>query len=229
MAMNDSHLPRPKRRWYQFSLRTLLVFVLVLSVPLAWLAMKMQKARKEREAEKAILKAGGVIFYDSDTSFPVPTRLHVSFVDPFRVNITDDVLVHVKELANRGERMCLHLGGTQVTDAGLENLKGLTSLEELWLRDTNVTDAGLKYLEGLTSLEWLELAYTNVTDAGLDHLKGLSSLEDLNVRGTQVTDRGLEYLKGLTRLKSLDVVDTNVTDEGVKKLQRALPNCKIEH
>jgi len=33
----------------------------------------------------------------------------------------------------------------------------------------------------------------------------------------------------MANLKALDLAGTNVTDEGVKKLQQALPNCKIEH
>jgi len=31
----------------------------------------------------------------------------------------------------------------------------------------------------------------------------------------------------LTKLGWLDLADTKVTDAGVKKLQQALPNCKI--
>lgn len=36
--------------------------------------------------------------------------------------------------------------GTQVTDAGLDNLSGLTQLRELDLNFTKVTDAGVKKL-----------------------------------------------------------------------------------
>ena len=41
----------------------------------------------------------------------------------------------------------LELGDTQITDAGLEHLKGLTSLQILGLAGTQVTDAGVKDLE----------------------------------------------------------------------------------
>ena len=37
----------------------------------------------------------------------------------------------------------LNLGSTQITDAGLEHLKGLTSLTTLYLANTKITDAGL--------------------------------------------------------------------------------------
>jgi hypothetical protein len=49
----------------------------------------------------------------------------------------------------------------------------------------------------------------------------------LNLIGTRVTDSDLVQLKGLTQLRALHLTSTNVTDEGVKKLQQALPNCKI--
>ena len=40
-----------------------------------------------------------------------------------------------------------YLNNTQVTDAGLENLKGLTNLTDLFLNNTQVTDAGVKELQ----------------------------------------------------------------------------------
>jgi hypothetical protein len=41
----------------------------------------------------------------------------------------------------------LHLGSTQITDAGLKELAGLKSLHSLELFNTPVTDAGLKELQ----------------------------------------------------------------------------------
>ncbi len=41
----------------------------------------------------------------------------------------------------------LNLEGTQITDAGLEHLTGLTKLETLWLDDTQVTDTGVAELK----------------------------------------------------------------------------------
>ena len=49
----------------------------------------------------------------------------------------------------------------------------------------------------------------------------------VDLGNTQVTDAGLVHLRGLTRVKSLNLHNTQVTDEGVKKLQQALPNCRV--
>lgn len=41
--------PDRKRRWHQFSLRSLLIFVLILAIPCAWLGWRLQRQRRERE------------------------------------------------------------------------------------------------------------------------------------------------------------------------------------
>ena len=68
-----------------------------------------------------------------------------------------------------------------------------------------------------------------ITDEGLVHLKAFTRLQTLNLNGTKVTDVGLEHLKGLSSLVTLNIRNTQVTDEGVKKLQQALPDCRIRH
>jgi len=63
-----------------------------------------------------------------------------------------------KELAGLKSLEWLHLGGTQITDAGLKELAGLTSLETLYLGHTQITDAGLKELQqalpGCRIIKW---------------------------------------------------------------------------
>jgi hypothetical protein len=126
------------------------------------------------------------------------------------------------------------LGGSWAVD---EQSPGKPVIKVL-LSDTQITDAGLEHLKGLTSLKRLDLYSTQITDAGLEHLKGLTGLQSLDLRSTQITDAGLEHLKGLTSLKRnavqdvgawLDLSSTRVTDTGIKKLQEALPNCRILH
>ena len=73
------------------------------------------------------------------------------------------------------------------------------------LGDTQVTDAGLKELKELKNLTLLDLGGTQVTDAGLKELKDLKNLTSLDLGGTQVTDAGLKELKDLKNLTSLDL------------------------
>ena len=146
---------------------------------------------------------------------------YVGFTD---AQVTDAGLEHLKGLTSLNK---LRLKGAQVTDAGLKHLKGMTSLWYLDLRNTQITDAGLEHLNGLTSLNTLWLADTKITDAELDHLKGQSSLKVLGLEDTQITDAGLEHLKGLTNLNVLSLQGTQVTDAGLSEIKAALPNCIV--
>lgn len=142
--------------------------------------------------------------------------------DLSNTKITDAGLEHLKGLTSL---QTLYLTNTQVTDAGLVHLKGLTSLQGLNLYGTRVTDAGLVHLKGMTRLKTLNLDLTQVTDAGLVHLKGMTSLKTLSLYLPQVTDAGLVHLKGLTKLQVLNLSRTQVTNAGLVHL-KGLPNLK---
>ena len=93
--------PKPKRRWFQYSLRTLLVFVLVTSIGMSWFAMKMQKAERQKATVKVILELGGTVVYDDkfqvsghgghNVTQPGPSWLCKPLGHDFFANITDVV------------------------------------------------------------------------------------------------------------------------------------------
>jgi internalin A len=91
-----------------------------------------------------------------------------------------------------------------------------------------MTDAGLRELAELKTLQYLFLYNTPVTDAGMKELAGLTSLQALSLASTKVTDVGLKELTGLNNLQFLHLARTQVTDAGVAKLQKALPQLKVE-
>jgi len=206
-----SVFPKPKRRWYQFSLGTLLVVMLLSCFGFAWIGWRMQQAREnrervaasEKEIEKtvaAIANSGGMAFSGNEERRP-QTWLEGQFDDP-----------------------------GDADDPVRDDLKVTTVIFQFYAQGGKVTDAELKQLlKGLENLEDLDLYRTNITDAGLEHVKGLKNLRYLNLHWQKkVTDAGLEHLKGLERLRHLDLRGTKVTDGGVENLQRALPNCKID-
>jgi hypothetical protein len=62
---------KPKvRRWNQFGLRTLLIFVTLVGCGLGWLGWKFQKARRQQAAAAAIEKSGGTVNYDDELNPP---------------------------------------------------------------------------------------------------------------------------------------------------------------
>jgi hypothetical protein len=62
-------------------------------------------------------------------------------------------------------------GNSQATDATMEHVTKLTSLEFIWLNNTPLTDRGLARLSGLTKLNQVKLEGTQVTDAGVAELE----------------------------------------------------------
>jgi hypothetical protein len=64
--------PRPKRRWFQYSLRSLMLFVLCCAIACSWFATR---AANQREAVRALLGIHGcLVAYDCD---------YCDFADPF--------------------------------------------------------------------------------------------------------------------------------------------------
>ena len=65
-----SDTPQPKRRRFQYSLRTLLLFMLLVSIGLSWFTVKMQQASRQREAVEAIRELSGWVGYDTGIRAP---------------------------------------------------------------------------------------------------------------------------------------------------------------
>jgi len=113
-------------------------------------------------------------------------------------------------------------------DNGLAPLQPIaTEIKWMDLGRTQITDKGLEKLKGMKSLTRLHLENTKVTDAGLEHLKGLENLEYLNLYGTQVTDAGIQKLAGLKNLKKLFLWQSKATEQGAQKLVAAIPGLDV--
>jgi hypothetical protein len=196
---------------FQFSLRSLFVLTLAVAVPCSWLATEMKWAREQEALVHEIIYTWGGAGYDyqRDASGKDLVNAHPPVPAWLRQWLGGDFFAHITDL---------HLSGSRATDAALEQLQGLSQLQELQLGDDQITDAGLEYLQGLTQLRHLDLGGTQVTDAGLKCLRGLTRLRVLNLRNTQVTDAGLEHLQGLTQLEKLSLENTRVTNAGLEHL-----------
>ena len=200
---------KPKLRWFQFSLRTLLVFVTLCAIPCSWIAVKRQQARQERNIAAAFERVGG------DVKWSKPSESVW-----LRSLLGDDIFRHVESVD-----VCWH--DAPVGDADLRDIRRLSYLRSLCLNATSATDATLGNVKGLKKLRYLQLFGTRISDAGLANLKDLDKLEYIDLTNTDITDVGLGNLEALGQLKDLDLCNTKVTDAGVRKLQQALPNCVI--
>ena len=76
-------------------------------------------------------------------------------------------------------------------------------VDSFWTDRTEVTNAGLKELKDLTNLAALDLSGTKATDAGLKEIRELKKLSILSLDNRQVTDVGLKELSDLKSLTAL--------------------------
>jgi hypothetical protein len=212
---------KQRLRWYQYSLRSLFVVMVLVAIGGKWFAVKRQQVERQRAAVNAIDQIGGYIGYDYQ--FDASRRPIRNAVPPGPVWVRD---LLGDDFFAQAEYLVLYDCRT-VTDAELARLVDLPQLRVLHLNRTQFTGAGLEHLRELTQLKELSFHGVKVTDAELEHLKCLTQLEELSLDDTKVTDIGLEHLQSLTCLKSLNLGNAKVTDVGVKRLQQALPVCRI--
>jgi hypothetical protein len=241
---------------FQFSIQSLLVSVLAVALPCSWLGTHLREAESQNEAVQAIrAESLGELSYAHERignefargrEAPGPKWLRSLLGDDFFSEVdsaevwADAGFRHLKRLPHLRE--LLVLGRRDITDAGLEQLRGLAHLQVLHL-EHRATDGGLRHLRGLAQLRklyiWddvsdadlehlrelkqLQLLYLDcmpeTTDAGLKHLGALTGLRELTVCNATTTDAGLEYLGELTQLRKLDVHFMNVTDAGLRHVE----------
>jgi Leucine-rich repeat (LRR) protein len=239
-TMAAEPVPRSLQRYLRFSVRGLIVGVLLFGV---WLGSIVRSARIQRDAVAAIRQAGGGVKYHwewkswEDTGSGNP-RAPRWLVDRIGVDYFGHAVVAwlpeeagavLPVVGKLSQLEGLDLAGLRLTDEGLAHVKRLTKLTFLSVHGTQVTDVGLADLKALSKLSALDLGDTRVTDLGIDYLKGLNELSVLNLGSTKVSDAGLVHLTGLSKLSLLNLIDTDVTDTGIKQLKQTLPSLKIVH
>jgi hypothetical protein len=242
-------------RWrYQFSIRSLLLLVPLVAIPCSWMAVEIERSRKQMEAVRIVEELHGWVVYDKE-NISAPRWIRVllgnSFFQEVRTvnlnnaNCTPGTLERIRALSRIETLLAqsctdhpegleffphlkkLDLRTASITDDGLEHVATLTQLEELDLNWTGTTDRGIAHLECLTHLRTLGLNGTHITDKGLARLHQMPCLEELAIDRTKVTDAGIPWLRRLVSLRVLRIRRTEITPEGANTLQRELPRCKI--
>ena len=227
-----------KLRWYQYSLRSLLIFVTLFAVACSWFAVKMGQAKRQREAVEILLKLGGLAEYDCACDSPyvqhhlpegrppisAPIWLQKWLGDDFFTNVVSLYPRHIADadleyVTDLPRITAIGLPFNKITDNGLKQIQVLHQLQFLDLQSTEVTDAGLDVFTSFPALRCLYLSNTQITDAGLKRLQGLTEIEELDLGETEITDSGLENIKGLAHLKLLGLDHTKVTDAGLIHLR----------
>ena len=238
MASVNEQPTKSARRWLRYSLRSLMLLVVAIAVPMAW---KVNRARNQRVVVAELQKMGAQIIYDyeivngiHDHNLPPPGSKWLIelfgkeyFVEVYSLwvggrLVTDETLATIARLPEiKGVTIS---SAPKATDGGLAHFAGMHNLEGLTLFSEQMTGSGLEHLTGLKRLKKL-WASGWITDASLEHVSKLERLEFLNIDGVaQITDKGLAPIAKLTNLRDLrlgsDVQRDYMTiaDEGLVNL-----------
>ena len=147
-------------------------------------------------------------------------------------SLTDAALAHIAKLYRAVAVPLLRFGvlHTPVSEAGIISvLKSMPTqqVESVWISHTRSTARVVEEIEGMTNLEELWAAGLPITDEELNRLELLTKLESLDLSKTQLTDKAVETLSAFKNLKRIDVRETGVTSVGAEKLKYALPTCEV--
>ena len=128
----------------------------------------------------------------------------------------------------------LHVSNAALSDRSLEVFGDLLELDGLSLQGNRFTDEGLRHLRRLTKLRslWVgsvgERGDTKVLGHGLSHLSALTDLEQLGLQDCQFSDAGVQHLRPFTKLKLLLLHDCNLTPKGEAEFRRMHPDCNLD-
>jgi len=109
-------------------------------------------------------------------------------------------------LATKPHLRRLWLGGSSngtYGDEVLEQVGKMADLESLHVGGQNISDAGMVFIAKCNKLTNLSLFYSPITNKGLGELSKLTLLEGLSIHEAKLTTSGLAQLNGLRDLKTL--------------------------
>jgi hypothetical protein len=246
--LSGAELPTAKCRWSKFSLRTLIVVTLLLSVALGYVGRIVFAPPKDATVVEKLYALGADIEYDYNAiklngiqptprvrgsggrrallgDYPeteissVVWQAHGTGRMPY---IMDD---HVSLLLELPKLSRLKLGGPQLTDQGIALLASKTHIVDLTIEDTAMKSKGIESLQTMTSLKTLRLAGSTGNNEALFGLSKLNQLVEFELYYTQASAPGLSNLAFLNRLEKLGLYGDGVDDVGLVGLQH-LPLLK---
>ena len=132
------------RRRFQFSLRSLLVMVVVVALPYSWLAVEMRQARLQKEAVDMVVSLGGSVFHDERRTFDANSGMLPNATTPeWLWNLLGEDFFAA----------AFQIFPFTMSYQAWEPVEDEARLKALWLSYTTVTDAKLEYLKVFPQLQ----------------------------------------------------------------------------
>jgi hypothetical protein len=226
-----------RRRWLQFSLRSLFV---VFTILIVWLGSWIQSAREQEQTIKAVQRQCEIltVWYDDEFANEKDNGYGGRSGESI-----DGVVIHLRRKSWVPAVVQSRLGKDFFHDAIsvaftgardqsnlFQQVARLSRLEQL-TPHVSVRDEDIKRIAGLRRLKWLDLMdpTPELTDKALEVLVQMPSMEALSICDASITDRGLAALANMRQLKELTLGPLpfcsirnsrfHFTDEGITRLE----------
>lgn len=244
VGYTTDQIPQRRRRWLQFSLRSIMLLMLLLGCVIGPVTNLRWQSQRMSAILASIEERGGKIEFDLSAvkrepaghncfcgvpgrqpPKPPPTwydRLGVKYHHPIKhielngLQFSESDLLTLQTLPIFPE---LTIRGYATTVEALGQLRHFTKLKSLQIHDMPITEADLVIFGDLQQLEELVIADLSMTDNGMLTLGKLKHLRHLSLHGTQITDDALKHVSELTDLEWLWLGETSITDRGLSYLQ----------
>lgn len=232
-----------RQRWFQFSLRALLIAMVALSVLFGAFAWRLQRAKNQAAAAATIRAQGGTVVYDfamrkdahgmyeykpGTTVSLVPARLRQLFGDDFFYEVYAVYRAENSPATQREMDSAWDAIGT------FPHLKMLVISGRGWrVRGTSLSP-GIMKLAKTPELQNLVIDHGRMEVQDLKVLGGLLHLQELKVWEVEFDDAALEGLTGLQELRVLDIRAPKASLRGAIAISQlrnleelALPTCSL--
>ncbi len=206
---------RPKRMWLQFSLRSLLVVMLVLPMVLGVYLRYRARSQRQWRLVNELKEAGGIVnVWPSDQGELAEKQGRLL---EWQMWLGIDLPQELKSFYT------YPLGGDDAVP--LANLAEFPQLEMIRLNDKTTKDEDLAILAKLPRLRFLLVDSDRITDEGIASLKECTSLQEVALYGKRVSGRGVAIVASLPNLKGLHC-DTKLATDGELDCLRDKPNLE---
>ncbi len=158
------------RTKYRFTLRTLLLVVVVFGTLAGWLGCELRNARQERMAYRELCHLGAV---GDDWVGWREILLGREYAPIVQISLPPDVTIDsaLPYLTQLDNLRALDLTGHPISDNEIAQLKTLSWIKSLNLSNTKITDSGADHLAKFQHLRWLYVGGTKITDDGIRNLQ----------------------------------------------------------
>lgn len=207
---------RPKRRrWLTFSIRGLMVLVLIAAIGMGWIASMRTQHQREKAIANQIEALDGTVQWNSrsvssrmlDPFSPEPTQY-----EQWRAWLLGD------DVDSRINRVIFEKACPAELFAELHNLEALT---ELMIVNGSVSDASCEAISNLASLTDISLVDTEISAKQLEKISSLPNVNHIYITHASVTKENVKLLAKFPNLTTLSICSSQIPAEGLACLRVA--------